>query len=175
MNNLNPEQIASLIDQDFRRGIIGQDEYYRLRRIYGLPSVGITFCPLCGSANPEQSGQCYFCKETLFKNAAPAMITLKGISGPHSGQILVFEGHVSMGRDPGACNLLFAENASAISRRHADINFDPVSQKAVLKNLSGNGTFVESDGRWQPVESWTLSSGDRFCLAGPETAFVFIG
>jgi hypothetical protein len=173
MGDISQDQLVYLIEQDYRQGLIGLEEYYRLRRIYGLPAQGERNCPVCGSANLPTAAQCFRCKEPLASAACAPALTLKGIAGPHEGQFLCYQGPVVMGRDSGACNLIIADNADAISRRHAEITYDAANQAFVLRNCSTNGTFVISEGKMLRIDHWTLSPGDHFCLAGPETVYEF--
>ena len=173
MNNLSQEQLAWLIDQDYTQKHIDIDEYYRLRRLYGLPSTAIRSCPVCGSANTEQATQCFRCSQILLSSVAATQIKLKGIAGPYAGQIFVFQSQVVIGRDPNACNLVLPEQAGRVSRKHASITFDPATQAFILQNHSHNGTFIMSPGQLQQIECWTLRPGDQFCFANIEYSFEF--
>lgn len=173
MAGISQEQLASLIEQDYRQGIIDLETYYRLRRLYGLPTQGERNCPVCGTANLPTAERCFRCREPLAL-ADCLELWLRGLAGPHAGQCLRFQGRVVMGRDPQACNLVFADTAAAISRRHAEIIVDETGRKFVLKNHSGNGTFIMAAGQPQAIDTWTLRAGDRFCLSNPDYLYEFV-
>jgi len=164
-----------MIDQDYQRKIINLDEYYRLRRIYGLPLLGVKACHVCGSANPEQAVQCFRCEEILLAAAAAITVKLTGITGPYAAQVLTFAVPVVLGRDPNSCNLVVPDQTGMISRKHADITFDSGKQAFILQDYSSNGTFIITNGERQKIGSWTLRPGERFCLANNEFSFEFNG
>ena len=120
VDHISIEQLAFFIEHDYQNGIISLEEFYRLRRIYGLPSLGERNCTVCGTANLPDAAACFRCGEPFLTIAAGPALTLKGITGPHAGQFLCFQGRVLMGRDR-SCQLLFAETEAAISRRHAAV------------------------------------------------------
>ena len=175
MDSIAQEQLEWLIEQDYRQKLIDIDEYYRLRRLYGLPSVGVKSCSVCGSASPESAVHCWCCQALFSADIVAGIIRLKGITGQFAGQVLSFSNQVTIGRDPGACNLALSDQAEMVSRKHASITFDPSTQGYILQNHSTNGTFLQSDGQLQQIDCRALRPGERFCLANVANSFEFNG
>lgn len=175
MNSITREQLEWLIEQDYRQKLIDIDEYYRLRRLYGLLSVGVKSCAVCGSASPESAVHCWRCQAMFSANSVAGIIRLRGITGQFAGQLLSFSNQVTIGRDPGACNLSLSEQAEMVSRKHASITFDPSTQEYILQNHSTNGTFLQNDGQLQQIDCRALRPGERFCLANVANSFEFNG
>ena len=175
MDAIAREQLEWLIEQDYRQKLIDIDEYYRLRRLYGLPSVGVKSCAVCGSASPESAVDCWRCHAVFSANIATGIIRLRGITGQFSGQVLSFSNQVSIGRDPSACNLTLSDQAERVSRKHASITFDSSTQEYILRNHSTNGTFLQIDGQLQQIDCRALHPGERFCLANAANSFEFNG
>ena len=97
---------------------------------------------------------------------------IKGVSGHFSGQTLeLVENQMIVGRDPRLAQLVYPQNREEISRKHLTIRFDERTHKFTLVDSSSNGTFLSSNQKLEPGETYYLNSGDRFYLADPNEAF----
>jgi hypothetical protein len=96
---------------------------------------------------------------------------LRGIGGAYDGALIPVEGLLTLGRDPGACQVVYPKDMPGISRTHCTVRYDADADVFVLKDLSSEGTIV--DGR--PLgrgRQTTLRHGDVFYLADRENGFI---
>jgi hypothetical protein len=103
------------------------------------------------------------------------VVTLQGISGHYSGQLLTLQAPLVFGRDPAVSQVIFPVEDIRISRRHAIISYDAASRSFLLQDVSSNGTFLLVEGDLSRIEVCRLKAGDYFCLADSGTCFLFIG
>ena len=99
-----------------------------------------------------------------------------GIAGQYAGQVIdVNGGPLIIGRDPNRANLVFGPEVVGVSRVHCILSFDNLSQTFWLEEDSAqpsrNGTFLSQGEQLQPGRRYSLRSGERFYLSGPEIMF----
>ena len=97
---------------------------------------------------------------------------VKGISGHFAGQTLeLSENQITLGRDPRLSQLVYPQDREEISRKHLTIRFDERTHKFALMDSSSNGTYLSSNQKLEPGQSYHLNPGDRFYLADPNEVF----
>jgi hypothetical protein len=97
---------------------------------------------------------------------------LKGVSGHFAGQsIELVENQLVIGRDPRMAQLVYPPTKEEISRKHLTIRFDDRTHKFSLVDSSSNGTFLSSNQKLEPGQTYYLNSGDRFYLADVNEVF----
>ncbi len=97
---------------------------------------------------------------------------IKSIAGHFSGQTLeLVENQLIVGRDPRLSQLVYPQQREEISRKHLTIRFDERTQKFSLVDSSSNGTYLSSNQKLEPGETYYLNSGERFYLADPNEVF----
>ena len=121
-----------------------------------------------GHAGQAQTGR----KEAVsFQDTA----VLMGVSGPYKGQsIMLQNGKIILGRDPGACSLVFPPQQAGISRIHCSLTFDG---NAVWLTDEGSayGTYLADGRRLTAGNRVRLCKGDRFCLGTADVMFEVRG
>lgn len=84
-------------------------------------------------------------------------------------------GKVILGRDPKQASIVFPAYVRAISRRHAQLNYDARKRIFLLEDLdSARGTFLENGTRLLPGKRAKLRSGEKFYLAAPQYIFQVV-
>lgn len=97
---------------------------------------------------------------------------IKAIAGHFSGQTLeLVENQLIIGRDPRLSQLVYPQQREEISRKHLIIRFDERTQKFRLVDSSSNGTYLSSNQKLEPGETYYLNPGERFYLADPNEVF----
>ncbi len=97
---------------------------------------------------------------------------IKGIAGHFAGQSLeLVDNQLIIGRDPRLAQLVYPQQKEEISRKHLTIRFDERTQKFTLTDSSSNGTYLSSNQKLNPGETYYLNSGERFYLADPNEVF----
>jgi len=97
---------------------------------------------------------------------------IKGVTGSFAGQnIELVDNQLTIGRDPRLAQLVYPQNKEEISRKHCTIRFDVNTQKFTLTDYSSNGTYLSSNQKLDPGQTYYLNSGDRFYLAEPSEVF----
>lgn len=97
---------------------------------------------------------------------------VRGISGHFAGQSLeLTENQLILGRDPRLAQLVYPQDREEISRKHLTVRFDERTHKFALIDSSSNGTFLSSNQKLEPGQSYYLNPGDRFYLADPNEVF----
>ena len=93
---------------------------------------------------------------------------LCGLGGDFSGLMFrVTASGLTIGRDPGNCQIVFPAEAAEVSRRHCSLQYEVDSQVFILEDLgSSNGTFLSDGSRIEPGKRYPLRSGERFALSG---------
>lgn len=96
-----------------------------------------------------------------------------GLTGEFNGRsIPVDDRGVTIGRDPGLCQIAFSGNTPGISRRHCTVNFNRANGTFVLVDIgSSYGTFLESGMKVIQGQAVSLRPGDRFYLADRNNMF----
>lgn len=98
--------------------------------------------------------------------------SIKGISGHFAGQsIELKDNQITIGRDPRMVQLVYPQQKEEISRKHLSIRYDDKTQKFNLVDSSSNGTYLSSNQKLEPGQTYYLNSGDRFYLADPKEVF----
>jgi len=97
---------------------------------------------------------------------------IKGISGMFAGQnIELVDNQLVVGRDPRLAQLVYPPTKEEISRKHLTIRFDERTHKFSLVDSSSNGTYLSSNQKLEPGQTYYLNSGDRFYLADVNEVF----
>ncbi len=98
---------------------------------------------------------------------------LCGVEGEHAGSCYrILNRHLSFGRDPAQCVIIFPYEAGEISRMHCTLRFMEESRIFLLEDHgSSNGTFLANGQRLQPGVRYELRTGERFSLSGNEHCF----
>jgi pSer/pThr/pTyr-binding forkhead associated (FHA) protein len=104
---------------------------------------------------------------------------IKGINGEYAGRAIpAGPDKIVFGRDPNACQVLFPDQVTIVSKRHCSLAYDGATAAFWIEDLgSVNGTFVISargNYRVQPGQPQRLSAGDRFFL-GDQGALFEVG
>jgi hypothetical protein len=108
---------------------------------------------------------------TQAKRKQPRPI-VKGVTGSFAGQnIELVENQLTIGRDPRLAQLVYPQDKEEISRKHCTVRFDINTQKFTLTDSSSNGTYLSSNQKLEPGQTYYLNSGDRFYLADPGEVF----
>lgn len=103
------------------------------------------------------------------KKQKPLMV---GVNGYFNNQIIELgAGHITIGRDPNFCQLVYPMNTVDISRRHCSIKYNELSQIFILEDYSSNGTFLQSGEKLKAGQTYHLRSGDRFYLSSSQNMF----
>lgn len=145
--------------------------------------VIVLFFVLLGSM---VAGIAYFFRQSKQKKSMAAsaashsssqsgIVTLQGISGHYSGQLLTLQAPLVFGRDPAVSQVIFPVEDIRISRRHAIITYEAASGSFLLQDVSSNGTFLLVQGELSRIDVCRLKPGDYFCLADSGTCFLFAG
>lgn len=99
---------------------------------------------------------------------------LRGLGGKFADQVFLLAASgdvISLGRD-NTNQIVFPDNATKISRRHAEIRFDPQTRKFVLKDCgSTHGTFLDSGERLITDRPYSLDAGSGFYLGDQSSRF----
>lgn len=97
---------------------------------------------------------------------------LKGVAGAFAGQnIELVDNQLTIGRDPRLAQLVYPQDKEEISRKHCTIRFDESTHKFTLIDSSSNGTYLSSNQKLEPGQTYHLNPGDRFYLAEPGEVF----
>lgn len=96
-----------------------------------------------------------------------------GIVGQFAGRAFPIPPQgIMMGRDSAACDFVFPENATGISRNHCKLQFNVQTQMFVLYDLgSSYGTFLGNGLRVPQGQPAALRTGDEFYLASRRNVF----
>lgn len=80
---------------------------------------------------------------------------------------------ITIGRNRGACTLLFPPDHANVSAIHCELYYDNVRKRIILTDKdSKNGTFVQNGRRLEPGACCELQDGDTFYLADPSNMFL---
>ena len=105
-------------------------------------------------------------KEQLQNN-----VSLYCINGEYAGKALDCEGSIILGRDPDACNLIFADKSSGISGVHCII--ENKDGKIILTDKSSTyGTYLGNGVRLSPGVPYIMNHSDEFYLGSRNYLFV---
>ena len=117
-------------------------------------------------------------KETVSKTVSRKYVKsgkpfLIGITGPFANSKVEFDKTLTLGRDPGLCNLVFPAEIKGISKRHATIHYDKTSNRFNLEDCwSRNGTFLQTGKQIDPKKgTFKLKPGEKFYLFKREYLF----
>lgn len=102
--------------------------------------------------------------------AKPELLCL---SGQFSGKTFsLAEGHLSIGRDPKRCNIIFHESTPGVSGKHCEVSFDRSTGKFnLIDSGSTYGTFLNSGDKLTSAQVYSLGTGDRFYLGNKDIMF----
>lgn len=101
---------------------------------------------------------------------------LRGVAGKYAGQSFELSGNrLVIGRDPGACNIVFDKNTPGISGRHCQISYDQNGDCFWLVDLgSSYGTFLGSGKKLTAGQAEKISAGETFYLCDAANQFAVI-
>ncbi|MCP4353236.1 MAG: FHA domain-containing protein [Desulfobacterales bacterium] len=101
---------------------------------------------------------------------------LLGISGVHeNAEFPLGDREVFIGRDPKRASIIFPNEMSKISRRHAQLIYKHLKNEFILLDLnSKQGTYLSSGIKLMPGIGVILKPGDKFYLASREQTFQVI-
>lgn len=101
------------------------------------------------------------------KQSVP-QIVIYGISGEYANAAFSLEQPITFGRSKEKCNLIFAPNASGVSRVHCKVSVRP-DGNVLLQDLgSSYGVKVNGETHIQPGQSVLLSVGCNFTIGSNE-------
>jgi hypothetical protein len=98
---------------------------------------------------------------------------LRGVAGQYAGKSFSLDAGPSvLGRDQRAANLVFATEATSISKRHCMVSWDSARRIFTIQDLgSTNGTFLATGERLTPGQSRDLAAGARFSIGDLRNQF----
>lgn len=98
-------------------------------------------------------------------------VSLYCINGEYAGKALDCEGSIILGRDPDACNLVFADKSSGISGVHCII--ENKDGKIILTDKSSTyGTYLGNGVRLSPGVPYIMNHSDEFYLGSRNNLFI---
>ena len=112
-------------------------------------------------------------KTRILPPSSIGRFSLVGVTGVYSGSVFPINAEVVIGRDVGACNIVFSENAPGISGRHCRII--PGKDALVIEDLGSTyGTFLKDGNRTrlEPGKRKALPDGTGFFLAVEDNSFI---
>ena len=99
-------------------------------------------------------------------------LCLQGTAGFFAGKPLPLEFPVTLGRQPGLCQLLFPPDTRGVSRRHCRLEL--VWGTVVVTDLHSRYGTAAGDAVLLPDRPWPLLPGQALALAGGAEAFLLI-
>lgn len=101
------------------------------------------------------------------RTGAPALLSAS--SGPLAGRSFPFRQSVTIGCDPGQCNVVLPAGTPGVSRRHCTLELRPEGVY-LMDHSSSYGTFWQSGQRIAPNQ-WVAVTGP-FCLGSQGVTFT---
>jgi hypothetical protein len=106
------------------------------------------------------------------KPPAAVRPVLRGVSGQYAGASIPLEGLSILGRDQHVANLVFAADATSISKQHCSVRWDAARSVFVIEDLgSTNGTFLASGEKLAARQARDLRPGEKFYIGDLRNQF----
>lgn len=99
---------------------------------------------------------------------------LRSMSMQHNGMTVAVHAnsHITIGRDPSACKVVFREGTEGISGRHCTVTYDEATGDFILTDLrSTYGTYLMNGQKLTANVPYRLKSGDEFYLGDKANSF----
>lgn len=98
-------------------------------------------------------------------NAAAKVPAVRSLSAQHNGAVYSVKGQIIIGRNPGACAIVFKEGTPGVSGSHCSLKYNEPSNDFILTDLGSTyGTFLSNGQKLPPNTPYHLSAGDSFYL-----------
>lgn len=104
-------------------------------------------------------------KESENGDTAAKVPAVRSLSAQHNGAVFSVKGQILIGRDPGACAIVFKEGTPGVSGSHCSLKYNEPSNDFILTDLGSTyGTFLSNGQKLPPHTPYHLSAGDSFYL-----------
>ncbi len=91
---------------------------------------------------------------------------VRSLSAQHNGRTFpVGNAPIMIGRDPTACQIVFAKDTTGVSGKHCTVYFDAANGSFTLTDIGSTyGTFLSNGLKLTPHSPVNLRPGDTFCV-----------